>query len=55
MSVQELEEERERNREQRRAFVKRWAEYVKTHDDREWSRQQNTVIDSQLKMAKDRH
>jgi hypothetical protein len=36
---------------QRRAFIRRWAEYVRTHDDEEWSRQQNKLIDSQLQTA----
>jgi hypothetical protein len=38
-----------RNREERLKFVKLWAEYVRTHSDREWSRQQKIVVDSQLK------
>ena len=32
-------------------MIKRWAEYVRTHDDSEWSRQQNRLIDSQLQSA----
>ncbi len=35
------------NREDRRNFVIYWANYVRTHSDKEWSRQQNIVIDSQ--------
>lgn len=35
----------------RHAFVKRWAAYVRAHEDAEWSRQQNTLIDSQLRAA----
>lgn len=35
----------------RRSFVKRWAAYVRNHDDEEWSRQQNELIDSQLRSA----
>lgn len=35
----------------RHAFVKRWAAYVRTHDDAEWSKQQNTLIDAQLRSA----
>lgn len=30
-------------------FVDLWAEYVRTHPDKEWSRQQKIVVDSQLK------
>jgi len=36
------------NREERINFVKYWAEYVRTHSDEEWSRQQNIIINSQL-------
>lgn len=48
MNLEKLEEEREKNRMQRREFVKYWAEYVKKHPDKEWSEQQNLIIDSQL-------
>ncbi len=44
----ELEAKKERNLRQRREFVKYWANYVKEHDDEEWSEQQNLVVDSQL-------
>ena len=36
------------NKEERINFVKFWAEYVRTHDDKDWSRQQNVIINSQL-------
>ena len=32
-------------------FVDKWAEYVKTHSDKDWSKQQNIVINSSLKSA----
>ncbi|MFC4407888.1 hypothetical protein [Haloarchaeobius iranensis] len=32
-------------------MIKQWAEYVRTHDDAEWSRQQNKLINSQLQSA----
>lgn len=51
LNSQAFEDERRRNTEQRRAMIKRWAEYVRTHDDREWSRQQNRLIDAQLQSA----
>lgn len=38
-----------KNRKERMKFVELWAEYVRTHPDREWSRQQKIVVDSQLK------
>ena len=28
-------------------FIKYWANYVKTHDDEDWSEQQNIIINSQ--------
>jgi len=51
LNSQEFEADQRRNTEQRRAMIKRWAEYVRTHDDEEWSRQQNRLIDSQLQSA----
>lgn len=33
-----------KNQEQRMKFIDFWANYVMTHDDKEWSRQQNAVI-----------
>jgi hypothetical protein len=53
LNSQEFEESQRRNTEQRRAMIKQWAEYVRTHDDEEWSRQQNKLIDSQLQSAND--
>jgi len=36
------------NREDRMNFVRFWANYVRTHSDKDWSEQQNMVIDSQM-------
>ena len=36
------------NKEDRLNFIKFWAEYVKTHSDKDWSKQQNVLIDSQI-------
>ena len=36
------------NQEDRINFVKFWANYIKTHSDKEWSEQQNIVIDGQI-------
>ena len=41
----------EKNNKERMEFVEKWAEYVRTHSDKEWSRQQNAVINSALKSA----
>ena len=40
------------NKEDRMNFVEYWANYVRTHSDEEWSRQQNIVIDSQIQNAR---
>jgi hypothetical protein len=37
------------NDEDRLNFVRYWANYVKTHSDKDWSKQQNVVIDSQIR------
>lgn len=41
-------EEMRKNDEERLDFVKFWANYIKTHDDKDWSQQQNIVINSQF-------
>lgn len=46
-----LEDDIEQNIKERRSFIKQWAAYVREHDDTEWSRQQNKLIDSQLQRA----
>lgn len=43
--------DKEKNRQERRKFVEKWAEYVRTHSDKDWSRQQNMLINSLLKNA----
>ena len=42
---------RQQTTKHRRAMIKQWAAYVRTHDDRDWSRQQNRLIDSQIQTA----
>ena len=39
------------NNKERMEFVELWAEYVRTHNDKVWSRQQNVIINSALKSA----
>lgn len=51
MNSDALEDARSRNVEQRREFIRRWARYIRTHDDAVWSEQQNTLIDAQLESA----
>lgn len=40
------------NQKQREEFIDFWVEYIKTHPDEEWSRQQNVLINSALQVAK---
>lgn len=40
------------NNEDRMWFVEYWANYVKTHPDKVWSKQQKMLIDSQIKNAR---
>jgi len=44
--------DREQNDKQRMRFVKHWADFIKTHSDKEWSKQQNVLINSQLDNSK---
>ena len=46
------EEIRKLNNQDRMWFVEYWANYVKTHTDKEWGRQQNILINSMMKNAK---
>ena len=39
------------NQDERMRFIDKWAEYVKTHSDKEWSKQQNIIINSNLRAA----
>ncbi len=35
----------------REEFIEYWVNYIKTHSDEEWSRQQNILINSMLSSA----
>jgi len=52
LNLEELNEDLKKNFIDRMAFVKFWAEYVKSHDDEKWSKAQNVLIDSQFLMSK---
>ena len=41
----------EENEKERKRFVRKWAKYVRTHSDKDWSKQQNVIINSALKSA----
>ena len=52
MSLEELEEKKRKNKQQRIEFIKYWVDYIKNHSDEEWSKQQNIIIDSQFTKKK---
>ena len=39
------------NNKERMEFVSFWAKYVREHDDKDWSRQQNVIINSCMRSA----
>ncbi len=41
----------EENNKERLEFVNIWAKYVREHDDKDWSKQQNVIINSCLRSA----
>ena len=41
--------DKEKNRKERMWFIDYWAEYVRTHPDKDWSRQQAKLIDAVFK------
>ena len=47
-----LEVKHQQNRNQRLDSIKRWVEFIKTHDVDEWGDQQNRLVDSQLESAR---
>lgn len=40
------------NNQDRMWFVEYWANYIRTHSDKVWSRQQNILINAMMKNAK---
>ncbi|MBS3175988.1 hypothetical protein J4457_02010 [Candidatus Woesearchaeota archaeon] len=40
------------NKEERENFIDYWVGYMKTHSDKEWGKQQNILINSQLQSAR---
>lgn len=47
-----IEDKQARNREQRLEQIREWAEYVRTHPDRDWGQQVNTIVNAQLQSAR---
>jgi len=48
IDLKELEDAKQRNREERLKFIDWWVEYMKSHADKEWGEGQNNVIDCQI-------
>ena len=51
INLKELKDEKEINFLERLRFVEYWVNYIRTHNDKEWSRQQKNLIDSQFQIA----
>lgn len=49
VNLKEMEEFKKRNAEERLKFIDFWVNYIKTHPDEEWSKQQNVLINSQFR------
>ncbi|MEK6913372.1 MAG: hypothetical protein AABW47_01745 [Nanoarchaeota archaeon] len=49
INLEELKEFKRKNAEERLKFIDFWANFVKTHPDKVWSKQQNVVINSQIR------
>lgn len=50
--LSKIDEWKKNNFMERLSFVKYWAEYVKNHDDKLWSKAQKNLIDGQFAMAR---
>ena len=47
-----MDREQRDNNKQRMDFVEKWANYVVAHSDKEWSKNQAMLIDSQINNAR---
>lgn len=52
-AIEEIKTDKMRNFRDRIWFIKYWANYVKTHSDKDWSKGQAILIDSQFQSAQD--
>ena len=48
VDLEEMKRFKEQNSKERLEFIDFWVNYIKTHSDKEWSEQQNVLIDSQI-------
>ena len=44
--------DRKANQKERMKFIDLWAEYVRTHPDKDWSTQQKVLIDSMIQSSR---
>lgn len=44
----QIKQDKQKNQQERMKFVDYWAEYVRTHSDKDWGDQQAALINSQL-------
>ena len=49
VDLEQLKKDRVKNFKERLKFIDWWVEYMKKQEDGVWSKQQNVVIDSQVK------
>ncbi|MBI2043020.1 hypothetical protein HYT25_01385 [Candidatus Pacearchaeota archaeon] len=52
INLKELREFKKRNFKDRLDFIKFWIDYMKKHSDKEWSKQQAVLIDSQIQNSR---
>ncbi len=48
VNLSELKRFKEQNAKERLEFIDFWVNYIKTHSDKEWSKQQKILIDAQI-------
>lgn len=53
IDFEELKEMKRKNFKERRWFIKYWANFIRTHPDKQWSRGQAILINSQIQGARD--
>lgn len=54
IDVEEIERRKKQNFEERLAFLDKYAAWVKKTANKDWSKQQNILVDAQLKSAQKR-
>ena len=52
INLKEMKEFKKRNFKDRLDFIKFWIDYMKKHSDKEWSKQQAVLIDSQIQNSR---